>query len=235
MSFTLNRPEKCNALNSDISAALVEACGSLGRDTQVVILRGAGKHFCAGADLKELYGANRSQVEQAIQLQIEACQALASLRQTTIAVLHGKCYGGGAFLSLYCDLRIGCRGVEFALPEVPFGWIPPYGLERMKNALPHSFCLDMLLSGRVCDDEEALEKGWLHSLAGDGEEQPEALDQMLRLSQDALVDTVSFMRKKDLEEMREADADALQLFLGHFGTDHAQSKLKGYFEKRRRS
>ena len=234
VSLTLNRPDKCNALNADICSALIDACGSLSSDAEVVILRGSGKHFCAGADLKELYGADRREVERAIQIQIDACQALASLAQPTIAILHGKCYGGGAFLSLYCDLRIGCAGVEFALPEVPFGWIPPYGLERMMTALPRSFSLDMLLSGRTCGGAEALEKGWLHSLVENRDIQPPFLDTLLQLSRGPLADTVSFMRDKDLEKMRQADSKALQVFLRHFDTSYARGKLDSYFEKRRK-
>jgi len=234
VSLTLNRPEKCNALNTELCSALIEACETLSNDAEVVILRGSGRHFCAGADLKELYGADRREVERAIQVQIDACHALASIPQPTIAILHGKCYGGGAFLSLYCDLRVGHPGVEFALPEVPFGWMPPYGLERMMEALPRSFGLDMLLSGRVCGDAEALEKGWLHSLAENSDSESSFIDRMLQLSREAFVDTVSFVQEKDLERMCQADLNSLQIFLRHFDTNYARNNLDNYFEKRRK-
>lgn len=233
VSLTLNRPDKCNALNAKLCSALIEACESLNNDVEVVILRGNGLHFCAGADLKELCGADRREVERAIQFQIDACHALASLPQPTIAIIQGKCYGGGAFLSLYCDLRIGCIGVEFALPEVRFGWIPPYGLERMMVALPRSFGLEMLLSGRTCGDAEALEKGWIHSLVENSDIQSSFLDRVLQLSREPFVDTVSLMQDKDPERMRQADLHSLQLFLRHFHTNYARSELNNYFDRRR--
>lgn len=233
VSITLNRPEKCNALSAELSTALLHACESLNNDAEVVILRGNGRHFCAGSDLTELHAASLREAERLIQLEIDACHALASLPQLTIAVTHGKCYGGGAILPLYCDLRIGCPGVEFALPEVPFGWIPPYGLERMMAALPRSFSLEMLLSGRVSRDAEALEKGWIHWLEDDCGTRSSRLDQLLQLNQEIVRDTVSFMVDRDLEQMRQADRTLLHLFLQHLDTEHARSKLGNYMNKKR--
>ena len=233
VSITLNRPEKCNALSAELSTALLQACESLSNDAEIVVLRGNGKHFCAGSDLKELHGASLREAERIIQLEIDACGALASLPQLTIAVIHGKCFGGGAILPLYCDLRIGCPGVEFALPEVPFGWIPPYGLERMMAALPRPFSLDMLLSGRVCGEAEALEKGWIHWLESACEAQSSRLNQLLQLNHETLRDTVSFMVNKDLEQMRHADSTALHLFLQHFNTGYARSKIENYMNRRK--
>jgi len=151
----------------------------------------------------------------------------------TIAVTHGKCYGGGAILPLYCDLRIGYEGVEFALPEVPFGWVPPYGLERLKAFLPPPFALEMLLYGRVCRSEEALQKGWIHRLAKNDETQSADLNHLLQLAPAALADTVALMGNKDLEAMRKADRAALQAFLQHLDTGYARSKLAAYMNRKR--
>jgi enoyl-CoA hydratase len=233
VSITLNRPEKCNALSAELSTALLRACESLTNNAEIIILRGNGRHFCAGSDLTELHAASLREAQRLIQLEIDACHALASLPQLTVAVTHGKCYGGGAILPLYCDLRIGRPGVEFALPEVPFGWIPPYGIERMMAALPRSFSLEMLLSGRVCGDAEALEKGWIHRLENACGTRSSHLDHLLQLNYETLRDTVSFMANKDLERMRQADHTALHLFLQHFDTEYAQSELGNYMNKKR--
>jgi len=232
--ITLNRSHKCNALDTELNAALLAACESLPEDVAIVVLRGSGKHFCAGSDLKDLYQVDRSEAERVIRLEMEACQALAALPQLTVALVHGKCYGGGAILPLYCDLRIGRPGVEFALPEVALGWVPPYGLERLLANTPHAFALEMLLSGRTCGDREALEKGWIHRLMAEEAEELSYLDALARIPQQTLLDTCALTTADDLHEMYKADEKALAAFLNHFDTDEARNTIASFVEKKRR-
>lgn len=231
--FTLNRPDKCNALNINLNLALTRACEALPKEIAIVVLYSNGKHFCAGSDLTDLYRVNHREVERVIQLETDACHALAALPQLTVAIMQGKCYGGGALLPLYCDLRIGCRGVEFALPEVSLGWTPPYGLERLLAAVPRSFALDMLLSGRTCGDREALERGWLHRLMAPGEEISSYIEHLAAIPHRALIDTCALTDPKNLEEMREADHKALAAFLNHFDTDRARNMIASFVDRKR--
>jgi enoyl-CoA hydratase/carnithine racemase len=230
--FTLNRPNKYNALSVELNLALTAACRSLGPDVAVVVLSGEGKHFCCGSDLKDLYNVDRKQAERVLRVELEACLALAALPQLTVSILHGKCYGGGAFLPLYCDLRLGRPGVEFALPEVSLGWVPPYGIERLLAQVPRPFALDMLLSGRMCGDREALEKGWLHRLVAVGEEQP-LLEQLAQIPDRTRIDTLNLASRRDLKEIAVEDEKAMLAFLDHFDTDHARNKIASFVEKRR--
>ena len=89
---------------------------------------------------------------------MDACFALSALPQSTVAVVHGMCFGGGAALPLYCDFRLGYPGVEFAIPEILIGWLPAWALNRMLMTLPLPFVLEMLLSGRSCSTQEALQR-----------------------------------------------------------------------------
>lgn len=230
--MTLNRPGKCNALNMDLNAALTAACQSLPEDVAVVALRGSGKHFCAGSDLKDLYQVDLHEAERVIRLEMDACQALASLPQLTVAVLHGKCYGGGAILPLYCDLRIGSAGVEFALPEVQLGWAPPYGIERLLASVPRGFALEMLLSGRTCGDKEALEKNWLHRLTAHEEDESLYLEQLASIPRRTLMDTCALAAPKNLSAMHEADDRALAAFLDHFDADRARTRIAAFIERK---
>jgi enoyl-CoA hydratase/carnithine racemase len=231
--ITLNRPEKYNALNVDLNVAFTRALHSIAADAAVVVLRGAGKHFCAGSDLYDLYKVDRREAERVIRLEMEASHALAALPQLTVALVHGKCFGGGAFLPLYCDLRIGRADVEFACPEVSLGWAPPFGLERLLANLPSSFALEMLLSGRVCGDKEALEKGWLHWLTTTEEDEFSYLEKLAQIPRRTLIDTLALVRPKNLQEMQTADERALAAFLDHFDTDHARNKIASFVEKKR--
>lgn len=230
---TLNRPSKCNALDTELNAALIAACQSLTEEVAVVVLRGSGKHFCAGSDLKDLYQVDRREAKRVIQLEMDACHALASLPQLTVAVLQGKCYGGGAILPLYCDLRIGRTGVEFALPEVPLGWVPPYGIERLLANVPRGFAFEMLLSGRVCGDKEALEKSWLHRLTTSEEDESFYLEQLANIPRRTLADACTLIAPKNLNAMYEADERALAAFLNHFDTDQARATIAAFIERKR--
>jgi enoyl-CoA hydratase/carnithine racemase len=232
-SITLNRPAKYNALNVALNRDLLRALQSVSSDVTVVVLRGAGKHFCAGSDLHDLYRVDRREAERVIRLEMEACSLLAALPQLTVAVLHGKCFGGGAFLPLYCDLRLGRAGVEFALPEVSLGWVPPYGLERLLAGVPRSFALEMLLTGRTCGDREALEKGWIQRLLGPDEREMHLLEKLGEIPEETLRDTLGLVSAKNLKEIHAADERALQAFIDHFDTDHARARIASFVERKR--
>jgi enoyl-CoA hydratase/carnithine racemase len=230
--LTFNRPAKYNALSVELNQALLGACQSLPAEVAVVVLRGEGKHFCVGSDLNDLYRVDRAEAERVMRLELEACLALAELPQLTVAIVHGKCYGGGAILPLYCDFRIGRPGVEFALPEVSLGWAPPYGIERMQAVMPCPFVLDMLLTGRTCGDREAAERGWIHRLMASDHELP-MLEKLAQIPRRTLADTLALALPKRMTEIREADEKALAAFLDHFDTEHARNKIASFVEKKR--
>jgi len=230
--LSLNRPEKFNALNIELNEAIFRACQSLDPEVQIVVLRANGKHFCGGSDLKDLYQVDRKEAERVIQIEIDACQALLALPQFTVCLVHGKCLGGGACLPLYCDFRIGRAGVEFALPEVSLGWVPPYGLERLTAQVPRPFALKMLLTGRICGDREALDRGLIQRLVETEEEAQALVTQLAAIPPQTLRDTLALVSSKNLPASREADRKALAAFLDHFDTDTARNKIAAFVEKK---
>jgi enoyl-CoA hydratase/carnithine racemase len=122
---TLNRPEAGNAMNDallrDLAAAMREAGAD--PDTRVVVLRGAGRGFCAGEDVKaaagrralDEYRRNRLAAEQ------EASRAIRLLDKPVLAALHGFAVGGGLVLAMLCDVRFVAEGTRLELPEVRVG------------------------------------------------------------------------------------------------------------------
>lgn len=156
----LDRPEKLNALSPTALSELIEAAGLLDAEqaVKVVVLRGAGRAFTAGADLAAMGtpdpgGAAR---RAALDLGRRAVEAIATMRALTIAAIHGHCVGGGVVLATACDLRIAAEGTRFAIPELDLG-IPLTwgGIPRLVRELGPAVTKDLVLTRRAFDAAEA--------------------------------------------------------------------------------
>ena len=155
----LERPAKLNALTPEMLDALGAAVDSLrGSEARVVVLRGAGeKAFCVGADI------NRFAPLTAVQMWRDwtanghrVFDALAGLRQPTVAVLHGATFGGGFELALACDFRVVATEARIGLPEVGLGTVPGWGgTERLTELVGRARAKEVVLSRRTLDGELA--------------------------------------------------------------------------------
>lgn len=122
VTVTFNRPEKGNAYNQAMLDALHEVLTRHAADasTRVLVIRGGGKHFCAGADLS---GHDAATFAPRITMP-GLCLALDNFPKPTIAVVHGACIGGGLAFAACCDVVIAVRDAFFSLPEVRLGFAP---------------------------------------------------------------------------------------------------------------
>ena len=124
MTLMLNRPEAMNALSSGLMEEIEQASRELLNDekTRVVVVRGSGKHFSAGADLKESRLA-RNMVMQRRDFALGArmIRAITEIQQVTIAAIHGVALGGGACIPTACDFRIATDDAVCGYPEVKLG------------------------------------------------------------------------------------------------------------------
>jgi enoyl-CoA hydratase/carnithine racemase len=231
----MNRPSLCNALNEELNRRLLGAFEDLRTRTgvKVVVLRGNGRHFCAGSDLNDLHNANRETAARVIGLEVDACFALSALPQCTVAVVHGMCFGGGAALPLYCDIRLGYPGVEFAMPEILLGWLPPWGLNRMLMNLPRPFVLEMLLSGRSCSTQEALQRGWIQHVLSPNDDGSSFVASLAALPANVLQDSLRFVSPRHEDEILADDQKSLAVFLDHFASDHARASIDLFIKTRR--
>jgi methylglutaconyl-CoA hydratase len=157
-----DRPERGNAFNQDMLDELAEAFSRLARDedARVVVLRGRGRHFCAGADLKD-------QAEQDASARhdlIDVLAALDGLPNPTIAVVQGGCIGGGAAFAACCDVVLACAESFFAIPEVRVG-ITPLGLAPLFiRAMGQRNFRRYGLSGEKISAREAVRIGLAHQV-----------------------------------------------------------------------
>ena len=170
---TINRPEVRNAIDRATADALVAAFGDFdGDDTlSAAVLTGAGGSFCAGADLRGVTGL-RTEVEGDAPLGISRML----LGKPVIAAVEGHAVAGGLELALWCDLRVAAHGAVFGVFCRRFG-VPLMdgGTIRLPRLVGHGRALDLILTGRPVDAEEALRIGLATRVVPTGEALPAAL------------------------------------------------------------
>jgi enoyl-CoA hydratase/3-hydroxypropionyl-coenzyme A dehydratase len=156
--LTLNRPEKLNAVNLAMRDELWEALGAFrdDPDARVLILRGAGDAFSAGADISD-FGTAPSYVEaRRARHERDLWSLLLHLRKPAIAAVHGYALGAGCEMALLCDLRVAADDARFGLPEVSLGYIPSAGgTQTLPRTVPPGVALHMILTGDPIDAQEA--------------------------------------------------------------------------------
>ncbi|MEV4627981.1 enoyl-CoA hydratase/isomerase family protein [Micromonospora sp. NPDC049523] len=156
---TLDRPEKRNAIDADLVAALHEVCARLERDPKLLLLTGGTDGiFAAGADIAQLRERDRLDALAAINQAVFA--RLRALPLPTVAAVDGPALGGGAELSYACDLRICTSRASFGQPEVRLGIIAGAGAtHRLPALIGETRAKELLFTGRRIDAAEALRIG----------------------------------------------------------------------------
>ncbi len=170
--IVLNRPEQLNAFNvqmrDDLFAILTELHAN--PDLDAVIISGAGdRAFCAGADLTEFGSAPSRVIAREARYLRDVWSLLRSLPVPTMAAMHGFAIGSGLEMALCCDFRVAADDTRFRLPEVALGMIPfATGSQSLPRVIGRAQALDLLLTSRWFDPEEALEFGLVHRVAAAG-------------------------------------------------------------------
>ncbi|HEY6947209.1 MAG TPA: enoyl-CoA hydratase/isomerase family protein [Gemmatimonadales bacterium] len=164
LTLTLNRPDKRNALSAALIAALASAVreAELDAAVRVVLLRGAGRDFCAGADLAELLvSADRSPEEneaEALRLG-EVFLAFRALPKPVVAAVQGNALAGGCGLATACDLVLAGPDARFGYPEIQRGFVPAMVLTLLRRAVGEKLAFDLVATGRLLSAEEACAAG----------------------------------------------------------------------------
>lgn len=160
--ITLNRPQVHNALSYALLRELGEILDAVETsDARALIITGAGeKAFCAGADINELTGRSISDAYAGTLLGQQTFCRLDQLRIPSIALVNGYALGGGCELALACTFRLATPQARFGLPEIKLGLIPGYGgTQRLPRLIGLPMALEILMSGRFVDAEEAVRLG----------------------------------------------------------------------------
>jgi methylglutaconyl-CoA hydratase len=168
-TLTLNRPEVANAYDEDLLRSLTAALEKLGNDADVraLVIRGAGKHFQAGADLNWLNRLSRQGPEEnyvASIITVRFSKALNELPKPTIAVVHGACFGGGCGIACCVDIALATPDAIFGISEVRHGIAPTPISTHMVNAIGIRQARRYALTGERFDADEALRMGMVHEV-----------------------------------------------------------------------
>ena len=166
---TLNRPERGNAYDEDMLAALIGGLQRLGPDPAVraLVIRGAGRHFQAGADLDWLARAAAYAPEKAFAASmgtVRAMQLLNEFPKPTIAVVHGACFGGGCGLVCCADVALATPAALFGLTEVRVGVAPTPISTHMVHAMGLRQTRRYAITGERFGADEALRIGLVHEV-----------------------------------------------------------------------
>ena len=223
LHLTLDRPEVRNAMSLAMVAELREALAAAKADgaTRVIVLRGAGGHFSAGADLKDMAAARARLAEDQDALAKtnasfgELCVAFADSPLAVVAVLEGSVMGGGFGLACVADVAIAGESVQFRLPETSLGVVPaqigPFLVER----LGYSEAKRLAVTGARLGAAEALRVRLVHEVAAD-----DALDgalqrvlaDILACAPGAVAATKALLAKARLQPPAALVAEAAQVF-----------------------
>lgn len=240
-TVTLNRPERNNAYNGEMIDALARGAARLAADpkVRVVVLRGEGRHFQAGADLGWIQSVRAGTVAENIavsQATTDAVHGLTAMPKPVIALVHGGCFGGGTGIVSACDIIIADRSAIFSVTEARWGLIAtpivPQLISRIGpgRARRYSLTCERFGADRALEiglADEVCEVGELDTVAGP------IIDALLHCAPDALAQSKASILKyaglhySDLERHDMAVPHALKRL-----TDEAEEGLASFLEKR---
>ncbi len=175
-TLTLNRPNKRNAVRQSMWAAITAHVNALVDDSNVrlLVVTGAGDHFCAGADISELTNGPGGEYAR---VNWNAEEALANFPVPTIAMIRGNCVGGGVSIATACDIRIASSDSVFGITPSKLGIVyPTNALERAVRLMGPSATKHLMFSGELIDADRALRIGLVDEVVA-----PDQLD--VRVSQ----------------------------------------------------
>jgi methylglutaconyl-CoA hydratase len=170
--ITLNRPEKKNALNDAMVSGLSAALRTAAQDEgiRVVLITGAGKDFCSGADLAALQKISEASVTQNVEdarSLMELFLLIRSLRLPVIAAVRGRALAGGCGLATACDLVLAATSARFGYPEVKIGFVPAMVMAILRRNVSEKRAFELITRGAEIGAEEAKQMGLINQIFPD--------------------------------------------------------------------
>ena len=236
---TVDRPDKLNALDTALLEELLQTLRELGGDPEVgaIVLTGSGERsFIAGADINEMAGKTPLEARAYSELGQEIAHMLETMRKPTIAAVNGYALGGGCEMALACDVRLASQNARFGQPEITLGIIPGWGAtQRLARATNVGFAKELILTGRMVDAGEALDRGLVQHVYPPDQLMPRALDMAATMA--ARSPVALYYAKEATNRALHGDIGGnlvheADLYSIMFSTDDAREGLNAFVEKR---
>ena len=235
--ITINRPEQYNALTTGVLEEIADYLISIDSDDKqaCAIITGAGEHFAAGADVREL--AAKDAHAGLYDPRVGYWRAIRSFRKPLITAVEGYCLGGGCELAMMGDIIIAGKGATFGQPEVKLGIMPGAGgTQRLTAAIGKAKSMKMILTGESMDAHEAFASGLVSELTEKGDALARALEianvisqrprAAIRLAKEAVLVAVEHSLVSGLAQERRS----FELLLS---TKDKQEGITAFLEKRK--
>jgi enoyl-CoA hydratase len=236
--ITLNRPDALNALSPEMLDALDSALGRAHGDegARAVVITGAGRAFCAGADIRHFTTLAPAGVREYAGRAIEVFRHIEEMGKPVIAAINGVALGGGCELAMACTLRIAADTARLGQPEINLGIIPGYGgTQRLARLVGRGRALELLLTGDAMTAEEAWRIGLVNrvvpaaSLAAEARRLAQALATRAPIAVRYIIDAVNEGLDMPLAEAQVFEATLFGLVST---TEDMREGTRAFLEKR---
>ena len=233
---TINRPESLNALNQEVMAEVADVFARIDRDKDIAVsvLTGEGRAFAAGADIKEMQPQSFS--DMYVDDFFGLWDRFAACRKPVIAAVNGFALGGGCELAMMCDLIIASDKAKFGQPEIKLGVTPGMGGSiRLTKAIGKAKAMDLVLTGRMIDGEEADRIGLVSRVVPHDELMDIALkaaDEVAGFSIPSIMAAKEMVSRALELPTTEGVKFERRLFQGLFGTEDQKEGMAAFSEKR---
>ena len=235
--ITLNRPDALNALNDQLLEELGDALGDAQKNDKVrcIVLTGSEKAFAAGADIKMM--SSKSFVEAfGEDLFTEATDKITTIRKPIIAAVSGYALGGGCELAMMCDFIICSDTAKFGQPEINLGVSPGLGgTQRLTRFIGKSKAMDMNLTGRFMEAEEAERCGLVSRVVPSKNLMSEAMSAATKIAEKSMITVMAVkeMVNRSYETtLREGLLFERRVFHSLFATEDQKEGMGAFLEKR---
>ncbi|MDH5555981.1 MAG: enoyl-CoA hydratase [Alphaproteobacteria bacterium] len=236
--ITLNRPQALNALCNALIGELGEALNDMETDDAIdcVVLTGSEKAFAAGADIKEM----QSQTYMDAYLSdfiTTGWERVTTCRKPIIAAVAGYALGGGCEMAMMCDFILAADTAKFGQPEITIGTIPGAGgTQRLTRAVGKSKAMDLVLTGRMMDAEEAERAGLVSRIVPAEkllEEAMKAAEKIAAMSRPSVIMAKEAVNRAFESTLSEGVRFERRLFHSTFATEDQKEGMAAFAEKRK--
>jgi methylglutaconyl-CoA hydratase len=236
----LNRPEVHNAFNEQMITELTECFGKLekSKDIGIIIIRGKGRSFCSGADLKWMIQSEKENYQENFKDSQEMANCFRTIYQSskaTVALVHGTVFGGANGIMCACDIVLAAENTRFSFPELRIGLVPstilPYILSRMNQ---HKAKL-LMYTGRIVGGRIALEAGLVDYLFDETEMEKNLLlliNDLLKASSNALKECKSLINNFTNKTIENEIVSSVESITRIKMSEHGREGITAFLENR---